>query len=114
MSRCVSSLARETMYRGNGFCGNKMTIEYFPAMAVLSEELTRQTRLAELWKTLDRNRVECYACGHRCPISPGFSGVCKVRFNRDGKLYAPWGYVNGLCCDPIEKKPFFHVLPGAH
>jgi pyruvate formate lyase activating enzyme len=39
--------------------------------------------------------------------------VCKVRFNRDGKLYAPWGYVNGAYVDPIEKKPFFHALPGA-
>src|SRR5262249_24043511 len=39
--------------------------------------------------------------------------VCKVRFNRDGKLYVPWGYVGGVQCDPIEKKPFFHVHPGA-
>jgi pyruvate formate lyase activating enzyme len=39
--------------------------------------------------------------------------VCKVRFNRAGKLYVPWGYVGGVQCDPIEKKPFFHVHPGA-
>jgi len=25
----------------------------------------------------------------------------------------PWGYVGGVQCDPIEKKPFFHVRPGA-
>jgi len=36
-----------------------------------------------------------------------------VRFNRDGKLHAPHGYVNTLQCDPIEKKPFFHVRPGS-
>jgi pyruvate formate lyase activating enzyme len=36
-----------------------------------------------------------------------------VRFNRDGRLYVPWGYVGGVQCDPIEKKPFFHVHPGA-
>ncbi len=82
-------------------------------MAILSDELARQTREAELYRALDRNRVECFACGHRCPISPGFAGVCKVRFNRDGKLYAPYGYVNGACADPIEKKPFFHAMPGA-
>jgi pyruvate formate lyase activating enzyme len=35
-----------------------------------------------------------------------------VRFNRDGKLYAPFGYVNAAFCDPIEKKPFFHAVPG--
>ena len=36
-----------------------------------------------------------------------------MRFNRGGKLYAPWGYVAALQVDPIEKKPFFHVYPGA-
>jgi pyruvate formate lyase activating enzyme len=35
-----------------------------------------------------------------------------VRFNRDGELRAPWGYVAGLASDPIEKKPFYHFLPG--
>jgi pyruvate formate lyase activating enzyme len=28
-------------------------------------------------------------------------------------MLAPRGYVNTLQCDPIEKKPFFHVRPGA-
>jgi pyruvate formate lyase activating enzyme len=36
-----------------------------------------------------------------------------VRFNRDGVLYVPWGYVAALQVDPIEKKPFAHVLPGS-
>ena len=81
-------------------------------MKTLAEQLAEQTREAELYRPLDRRRVECFACGHRCPISPGFAGVCKVRYNRDGKLYAPFGYVNSAFCDPIEKKPFFHALPG--
>src|ERR1019366_7390780 len=82
-------------------------------MATLAAKLARQTAPAELWRPLDRNRVECFACGHRCPIPPGFAGVCKVRFNSGGTLYAPTGYVNAVFCDPIEKKPFFHALPGA-
>jgi len=57
--------------------------------------------------------VRCFACGHRCPIPDGAPGVCKVRFNRGGTLLVPWGYVAGAQCDPIEKKPFFHVRPGA-
>jgi pyruvate formate lyase activating enzyme len=40
-------------------------------------------------------------------------GVCKVRFNDGGRLRVPWGYVAGVQCDPVEKKPFFHVYPGA-
>jgi len=59
------------------------------------------------------NRIRCYACGHCCPIREGQSGVCKVRFNRGGVLYVPYGYVAGVQCDPIEKKPFFHASPGA-
>lgn len=81
-------------------------------MEILANQLALQTRPADLYRPLDRNRVECFACGHRCPISPGFAGVCKVRFNRDGKLFAPFGYVSSAFCDPIEKKPFFHARPG--
>lgn len=56
--------------------------------------------------------VRCVACGHRCLIKPGRAGVCRVRFNRDGELRVPGGYVAGLQVDPIEKKPFFHAFPG--
>lgn len=82
-------------------------------MPTLAEQVAHETREAELYRPLDRNRVECFACGHRCPIPSGFAGVCKVRFNSNGKLYAPYGYVNAVFCDPIEKKPFFHALPGS-
>ncbi len=82
-------------------------------MATLAEILAENTREGELYEKLENNRVRCYACGHCCPIGDGFVGVCKVRFNRGGKLYVPWGYVAGLQCDPVEKKPFFHARPGA-
>ncbi|MBI3933306.1 MAG: AmmeMemoRadiSam system radical SAM enzyme [Acidobacteria bacterium] len=82
-------------------------------MPALQEILSEHVREGGLYEKLDRNRVRCYACGHECPISDGQSGVCKVRFNRGGTLYVPWGYVGGVQCDPIEKKPFFHAYPGA-
>jgi len=78
----------------------------------LAEDLAAHTREAELYERLEGNRIRCFACGHCCPIPAGFAGVCKVRFNRSGTLMAPYGYVNALHCDPIEKKPFFHALPG--
>lgn len=56
-------------------------------------------------------RVRCLACGHRCSILPGRSGVCRVRFNAGGELRAPSGYVAGVQIDPIEKKPFYHAFP---
>ncbi len=84
-------------------------------MPTLKEVLDANIREAapELVEKLDRDRLRCYACGHECPISEGQSGVCKVRYNRGGTLYVPWGYVAGVQCDPVEKKPFFHAHPGA-
>ena len=61
----------------------------------------------------DNGDVQCFACGHRCVVKPGRDGVCRVRFNDSGTLLVPHGYVGALACDPIEKKPFFHVLPGS-
>lgn len=78
----------------------------------LTEQLALHTRQGDLYEPLEGNRIRCHACGHCCPIPSGFAGVCKVRFNRGGKLLVPYGYVNALHCDPIEKKPFFHALPG--
>jgi pyruvate formate lyase activating enzyme len=78
---------------------------------VLYEHVREGAR--ELWEPIDRNRIRCYSCGHECPIAEGQAGVCKVRFNQGGKLLVPWGYVGGVQCDPIEKKPFFHAYPGA-
>jgi len=82
-------------------------------VATLREVVNQHVREGELYEKLDRNRVRCYACGHCCPILEGQPGVCKVRYNRGGTLYVPWGYAAGVQCDPIEKKPFFHASPGA-
>jgi pyruvate formate lyase activating enzyme len=84
-------------------------------MATLAEVLEARTVEAapELVETISGDRLRCYACGHECPVPDGAVGVCKVRFNRGGRLYVPYGYVGGVQCDPIEKKPFFHARPGA-
>src|SRR6266850_2492468 len=84
-------------------------------VATLRTILDQQVREAEprLYDKLENNRLRCYSCGHCCPIPEGQAGVCKVRYNRGGTLYVPWGYVGGTQCDPIEKKPFFHAYPGA-
>jgi pyruvate formate lyase activating enzyme len=88
------------------------------AMALLSpvaQELARRTVPAapELVLRLSDGRLRCFSCGHRCPIPDGREGVCRVRYNEGGVLRVPWGYVGALQCDPIEKKPFFHALPGS-
>lgn len=80
----------------------------------LGEVLQSLTIEGELYEKLADNAVRCYACGHRCLIKDGRDGICHVRFNRDGKLYVPHGYVAALQVDPTEKKPFFHILPGSN
>lgn len=75
--------------------------------------LPQLTREAALCEPLGAGKVRCLACAHRCAIAPGSAGICGIRFNDGGKLLAPWGYVSGAAADPVEKKPFFHVLPGA-
>jgi pyruvate formate lyase activating enzyme len=79
----------------------------------LADALASQTREGDLYERYNGTWTRCFACGHRCPIPEGASGVCKVRFNRGGRLMVPWGYVAGAQCDPIEKKPFFHAWPGS-
>lgn len=79
----------------------------------LGEILTRLTVEGDLYEKLPDNRLRCYACGHRCLIPEGRPGVCKVRFNEGGILKVPAGYVGALQVDPVEKKPFFHALPGS-
>jgi pyruvate formate lyase activating enzyme len=83
--------------------------------ASLAELLDRQTREAagELTEHPGEGDVRCYACGHRCLVREGKRGICKVRFNERGRLLVPTGYVAALACDPTEKKPFFHLLPGS-
>ncbi|HYG36558.1 MAG TPA: AmmeMemoRadiSam system radical SAM enzyme [Clostridia bacterium] len=79
---------------------------------VLAEVLDRQTVTGSLWRK-EGERIRCFACGHRCLIAEGRRGICKVRYNQGGELRVPFGYVAGVQCDPVEKKPFYHVYPGS-
>ena len=77
--------------------------------------LDDNTRPGELFLPLKNKNgsLVCTACGHRCQLRPGQRGVCKVRYNdKDGVLRVPFNYAAGIHNDPIEKKPFFHALPG--
>jgi pyruvate formate lyase activating enzyme len=82
-------------------------------MDTLAEFLDSMTVEGQLYEQLPEKSVRCTACGHRCLVREGRRGICQVRYNKGGKLYVPWGYVAALQADPIEKKPFNHVLPGS-
>src|SRR5581483_759245 len=84
-----------------------------PAALTLEQMLSQRTAEGSLFETLPEGRVQCHACAHRCRIPEGHKGICKVRYNEGGRLKVPRNYVGALQVDPIEKKPFFHALPGS-
>jgi len=68
---------------------------------------------AYLYKKLEDKKVRCHLCNHRCIITEGQRGACGVRENHSGTLVSlVYGKVIAAHCDPIEKKPLFHFLPG--
>lgn len=79
------------------------------SLAQILDDLSVPATLVEMQTD---GSIVCQACAHRCHIREDKRGVCQVRFNREGELRVPWGYVAGLNPDPIEKKPFAHFLPG--
>jgi len=72
-------------------------------------------REASWYRKLGEKRVECQLCPRACTVADAERGSCGVRENRGGTYYT---LVHGVACslhvDPIEKKPFFHVMPGAN
>jgi pyruvate formate lyase activating enzyme len=71
-----------------------------------------ETKLSPYFQPLTDNDVQCLLCPRECVISAGERGYCEVRENRKGKLYSlVYGNPCTVRIDPIEKKPFFHVLP---
>jgi pyruvate formate lyase activating enzyme len=69
---------------------------------------------ARWFKTLPDGWVECGVCPRACRISEDERGTCGTRENRKGRLYTlVHSRPCSLAVDPVEKKPFFHVLPGS-
>ncbi|MDD4183701.1 MAG: AmmeMemoRadiSam system radical SAM enzyme [Candidatus Omnitrophica bacterium] len=87
-----------------------IALVFSPAFIGYAKE---QLHPALYWKASGEKNVQCRLCPRRCTLSPNQRGICTVRINKDGKLYS-LGYGNPIAVnvDPIEKKPFFHVLPG--
>jgi pyruvate formate lyase activating enzyme len=79
----------------------------------LEQVLAERTTDGVLVVRLEDGRLQCTACGHRCVLKDGQRGICRVRFRKGEALRVPRGYTAGVQVDPIEKKPFFHALPGA-
>jgi len=84
----------------------------------ISIEMVREKDLslteARYYERLADRRVRCVLCPNYCLLSDGERGLCKARLNNGGRLRSlVYGRIVSAAVDPIEKKPLFHVLPGA-
>lgn len=67
-----------------------------------------------LYYKKNEGKAFCFLCPHHCVIAMGKTGLCQVRKNIEGTLYTlNYGIVSSINLDPIEKKPLYHVCPGA-
>ena len=68
---------------------------------------------ARLYQKLEDNTVRSRSAPTGAPLKMKH-GICGVRINRGGTLYAAtFGKVIAEAVDPIEKKPLYHFLPGS-
>lgn len=69
---------------------------------------------ARYYEKLPDREIKCTLCPRYCQLGDKERGFCGVRENQEGRYYTlVYGKVASLNVDPIEKKPFFHFLPGA-
>ncbi len=70
--------------------------------------------VARFYDRLDNGTVRCHQCFRHCMIEPGEAGQCRIRINQKGTLTTQsYGNPGAVNIDPVEKKPFSHVLPGS-
>jgi len=71
-------------------------------------------KVCRFWDPPENGRLLCRLCPHECRIGDGNTGICRVRQNRGGALYAlTYSQVASIALDPIEKKPLYHFHPGS-
>lgn len=81
------------------------------AWAGISRGLAEPHR-SEWFTAMDGDLVQCTLCPRSCVVPEGKRGHCEVRENRGGEYYSMvYGNPCAVNADPVEKKPFFHVLP---
>ncbi len=63
---------------------------------------------------LDGGKIQCELCPRVCRLAEGQRAPCRVRENREGVMYTlAHGNPALVQEDPVERKPFYHVVPGS-
>ncbi len=78
-----------------------------------SEAKSPEGRVARYWSSKPDGSLVCRLCPKGCVLRPGQTGLCRVRTNVGGTLYADaYGKITSIALDPIEKKPLSRFFPG--
>jgi pyruvate formate lyase activating enzyme len=115
---CASKMTRREVLKfcGKSFCllaASSLFSHPQPSQAEGMKKGLIKTKLSPYFVSLEGGEIRCELCPHQCRVSKGKRGLCRVRENRDGKYYSlVYGNPCAIHPDPIEKKPFFHLLPG--
>jgi len=98
-------------------CAMALTRNYFAipvrGWAAAHEDDSHFRVEARFYEKLPNKTVRCKLCPRECVVENSDRGYCRVRENRNGTYYTlVYSRVVAAHIDPIEKKPFFHFLPG--
>ncbi|WP_437635709.1 radical SAM protein [Sorangium sp. So ce854] len=105
-SPSISALAPES--------ASACAVEGAAAGEPLTAKLARRTAPGALYERgPEEGYLRCTACAHRCVLAPGRAGACGIRFEQDGELRVPFGYVARHYVRSVETNTIFHVRPGA-
>ncbi|MBN1552617.1 AmmeMemoRadiSam system radical SAM enzyme [bacterium] len=106
------TLSRRQLIK-SGICAGCLLLN--PALAnVFAADNKIQSRPARFFTKMENKVVQCNLCFRECILADGETGRCNVRTNKEGVLHTlVYGNPGAVNIDPIEKKPFFHVLPGS-
>jgi len=102
---------------GQGLVPPAPRARYWASGADAGKDCLRCHPAGEVLKAGHHHRaaaVKCLLCAQGCTIPPGGRGACRARANVGGELKSlVYGRPLSIRVDPIEKKPFYHFLPGS-
>ena len=104
-----SFLTRREFITGSAAFVTLLSTGLLPTDAETKEQLFE----ARYYERLENEEIQCKLCPKECKIGDRERGYCGARENRKGTYYSlVYGQPCAIHLDPIEKKPFFHVMPG--
>jgi len=113
---CGHKVSRRSFIQSSAATLALLSLPYRPSPAPAQEMSYGFIRAhpAAFYRPLPDGLIQCQLCPHNCEVLDGDRGECGVRENRQGQYYTlAYGNPCAIHLDPVEKKPFFHLLPGS-